>query len=458
MFKTRTKSGRRRLVATVMTLVVIALGTPDLASAGGGEAVQSTSTPDVPPLDDASSAVQIGRRKGPEVEHYSMDFGVSITEAENRLERVVQLKELLLEIIRAEDGRVAAWGIVHEPKFGGWVYLVGDDEPTAPTASVQRVNDDIFVDLGAEYTLVELEAAMSDPSNYRSLPESMRGRIAYRDIDLEANSLLVAIDKGVPPLEPRFPDRPIERVAVEYLPLRQAAEVIESILEADTQLPFTLIVDSAATTTAVHGGELIQAGSDLCTSAFAVASGSTRGMLTAGHCGSASTHWRSRTGSQTGNSYSASTQAIVWGDDGDSQWYTTSQWESDDFYVTTTSTRDATGYEVRSNMQGDYVCHFGISSGDSCGWVVSTNFDPGYGVCGWWLGCDNRWVKVVGSNLEACAGDSGGPWYSNRTAYGVNSGTDSGGISDCTASGTAYAIFTAMDDVLGSLGLTFATG
>ncbi|MBC8195212.1 MAG: trypsin-like serine protease [Acidimicrobiia bacterium] len=57
--------------------------------------------------------------------------------------------------------------------------------------------------------------------------------------------------------------------------------------------------------------------------------------------------------------------------------------------------------------------------------------------------------------MESCGGDSGGPWFNNRTAYGVHSGSDNG--SDCSASGTDYATFTAMDDVLRDLDLTFAT-
>ena len=121
--------------------------------------------------------------------------------------------------------------------------------------------------------------------------------------------------------------------------------------------------------------------------------------------------------------------------------------------ISTTQTRDVTGYEVRSNMQGDFVCHFGTSSGFSCGTVVSTTHDPGYDVCGWWLGCDNRWVKVEGSTLKSCGGDSGGPWFQDRIAYGVHSGSSG---SDCTAAGTDYATFTAMDDVLRDLDLDLA--
>ena len=81
---------------------------------------------------------------------------------------------------------------------------------------------------------------------------------------------------------------------------------------------------------------------------------------------------------------------------------------------------------------------------------------PDYDECGW-FGCDNIWVRVEGPSLEGCGGDSGGPFFNYRTAYGVLSGTDSAGSSDCTASGTAYVTFTAMDDVLDELNVTLAT-
>lgn len=127
------------------------------------------------------------------------------------------------------------------------------------------------------------------------------------------------------------------------------------------------------------------------------------------------------------------------------------------FYASLTRTFDVASYEVRANMKGDYLCHFGTSSGYSCGTVVSTNFDPSYDACGWWLGCDNRWVKVEGPTLKACGGDSGGPWFQLRTAYGIMSGTNKGGGSDYTAAGTEYATFTAMDDILRDLNLELAT-
>lgn len=170
-------------------------------------------------------------------------------------------------------------------------------------------------------------------------------------------------------------------------------------------------------------------------------------------------HWRSRTKTKQGSSFDAILEGRIFGDNGDSLWYTASngEWASDNFYVTASSTRDATGYEERLDMNGDYVCHRGIASGTSCGNVTSVYHDPNYQPeCGWW-GCSNIWVRVEGPSLEGCKGDSGGPFYNWRTAYGVLSGTDSAGNTTCTASGTSHVTFTAMDHVLVRLGVEFAT-
>ena len=75
-------------------------------------------------------------------EQYAKTFDVSIEEAKRRLIRQDELSPLMQEIGAVEEGRIAGRGIVHEPVFGGWVYLVGDEPPTATTAAIQRANDD----------------------------------------------------------------------------------------------------------------------------------------------------------------------------------------------------------------------------------------------------------------------------------------------------------------------------
>ena len=390
---------------------------------------------------------------GLEAEHYAFDYGVTNDEALRRLGRIATLKGIVQEIVTTESGRVAGWSIVHEPEFGGWVYLVGNAKPTRTTRDLLTLHSDVFVDIGATHTFAELQAARSDQSAYAAIPVSMRDRIAYTDIDLRANSIVVAIDRNKPPT-PIDQHVPITERPMASLDLTQAAVALKAILEQDTGLSFSVTLDSASEPNEIYGGEHIDTDhGTACTSAFAVLDDDTRGMLTAGHCANITRHWRSRTTAHTGDSFTTTHQVTVWGDGGDSSWYTTVQSEADDFYVSTTSTRDVSGYALRTNMDGSYVCHFGIASGYSCGTVVSINHDPRYERCSW--DCDDIWVKVEGPTLKSCSGDSGGPWFLGRIAYGVHSGSDN--ASDCTTSGTDFATFTAIDNVLWHLGLELAT-
>lgn len=450
---------RRTLAAALVLAMLSAVTATAAANAEGVNAGIGQDTEIAQDVDtgqiDTGTVQKEPASVGFEAEHYALDYGVTGEEALRRLGRMSELKSIIQEIVAAENGRVAGWGIAHEPKFGGWVYLVGDANPTRATRDLLARHSDVSVDSGAAHTFAELATAVSERSHYEATPVSMRDRIAYTDIDTRSNSIVVAIDRDQPP-EPTDGAVAASGLPIEAMGLSQATQALEAILEQDTSLPFSVRLDSAGQPSAIRGGEHISTGGgSRCTSGFAVLNGNTRGMLTAGHCNIIVTHWRSRTSTQQGNSYTATHQDTVWGDDGDSAWYTTTTSVDDDFYVTTSVARDVEDYEVRANMKGDYVCHFGTSSGYSCGTVVSTTHDPSYAACGWWLGCDNRWVKVEGPTLKACGGDSGGPWFQDRTAYGIHSGSNKGG--DCTAAGTQYATFTAMDDILRDLELDLAT-
>ena len=440
-----------RITPLIAVLALAIISAATAAAATGADEILT---------DSEQTNVNTGQAKtavvGLEAEHYAIDFGVTTEEALRRLDRIPELKKIIQETVAAETGRVAGWGIMHEPNFGGWVYLVGDAKPTQTTNGLLARHSDLFVDTGATLTFAELDAAMSNRSNFEAIPDSMRDRIAYREIDVRSNSIVVAIDRDQPPTR-TDETIPVTERPIAALGLPQAASTLEALLEHDTDLPFSVTLDSASQPSAIYGGELINNGQIIpCTSGFAVVDGETRGMLTAGHCGEITRHWRSRTSAWQGNNYIATHQDTVLGDNGDSAWYTTEQDEADNFYFSTNFTRDVIGYESRANMEGDYVCHFGIKSGYSCGEVVSTTHDPNYGICGS-DGCDHRWVKVEGETLKACSGDSGGPWFQDRTAYGIMSGTENGGENDCTPEGTDYATFTAMDDILRELDLELAT-
>lgn len=78
---------------------------------------------------------------------------------------------------------------------------------------------------------------------------------------------------------------------------------------------------------------------------------------------------------------------------------------------------------VDQGVQGDYVCHYGVTTGYSCGTVQSKTFKP-YGTankCGSAATsvCNPTWVKVSGPTLDCWGGDSGGPVFIGNVAVGL---------------------------------------
>jgi len=73
---------------------------------------------------------------------------------------------------------------------------------------------------------------------------------------------------------------------------------------------------------------------------------------------------------------------------------------------------------VAGTRAGEFVCHYGESSGYSCATVELTDYAPPGGLCGG--PCSPTWVTVKG---PACiTGDSGGPVFSGNVAFGIAKG------------------------------------
>jgi streptogrisin C len=75
---------------------------------------------------------------------------------------------------------------------------------------------------------------------------------------------------------------------------------------------------------------------------------------------------------------------------------------------------------VASTRAGDFVCHYGESSGYSCALVELTDYAPPGTLCGG--PCSPTWVTVRG---PGCAGgDSGGPVFIGDVAFGIAKGVN----------------------------------
>lgn len=146
----------------------------------------------------------------------------------------------------------------------------------------------------------------------------------------------------------------------------------------------------------VYGGGALSS----CTAGFTVYNSNGRGLSTAAHCDNSQTYaGRLRLSYVAGHG----------GRWGDVQWHTSSEFESDDFYYTSSSRRDtsARGYAT----EGQRLCRYGRTTGTKCDTVYQLNH------------CRGDYCRLTAMhNRYADLGDSGGPWYYGNTAYGIHSG------------------------------------
>ncbi|WP_228137065.1 S1 family peptidase [Acinetobacter sp. V2] len=155
-----------------------------------------------------------------------------------------------------------------------------------------------------------------------------------------------------------------------------------------------------------------------CTTAFGIKNASgTKYMSTAAHCPN---NFKNKA---DGTPYTFVGE-ILFAQSNDFQWNSTTANITNKFYVGPTTTRTLTGRRTLSATKiGESVCHYGLSTGYSCGTVeaVGTTIDsPGYP--------GSFWVKV---NTNTCGhSDSGGPVF---TALTIASGILSlGALDDVT--------------------------
>jgi hypothetical protein len=154
-----------------------------------------------------------------------------------------------------------------------------------------------------------------------------------------------------------------------------------------------------------------------CTSGWSVFGPNGDGIITAGHCTGLNQFEEPGV-----TPYGMSFQSEHRGSGGDLEYHTTIHDEYDDFYATASDIRDVTHIRATNTMVGNSVCVYGRSSNSrSCLHVVEavgvTIVDPN----GISLGSQART-----DNATSVAGDSGGGWSLNTTAWGVLTGIGGG--------------------------------
>ena len=390
------------------------------------------------------------------VTSYASDYSVSLTEAQRRLDRIQPLQEILASIRGLEAVRLAGWGIDHGSSFGGWVWLTGDDPPSAAAAGAAAAHADVVIRTGADHSRAELLAAQQGlfrngaTGRVNDGPASGVTRmVTFTGIDMAANAVRIGIDPALASVVPGgLTDTGPATVTDEAF--RAKAAEVTALLADDINVNYVVEDGRGLSTEATFAGG--QRVGD-CTSGFAARQRGTSvyGIITAGHCdnslrmhGVRLRHVIRREGPYVDARFlsipSGSSHRLL-----------------DEFVCGSTHPCGVTSDTPRYRMMGDYVCHYGRNSGNSCGTVndidhsLSQSSNPNSS-CGR-ISCNNTFVQVRGDSLVSCSGDSGGPWYYRDVAYGIHGGGPS--RDDCNSGGSAW--FSAIQDVETELGVDMIT-
>lgn len=313
----------------------------------------------------------------PVAEAYAEAYGVPLGEAISRLAKMDQAAELEERLLAQHPNRFGGLYVEHRPEFRIVVKATGDAEQLLR----ETVNDPAFVPRPAERSLRGLRQAQ----------ENVLEVLERLGLEFES-SLDVATGE----------------VKVFVLDASKARPAVEALL---TRHPFITLqeVEAMPVPSATILGGLRASGSTLnCTTGFNVRnSAGTRGVMTAGHCND----------TITVVGISLTRQAERYTGSYDLQWNT----RSGHSYPNRAQIGEPYLYDIlRTNTPavGMYLCKYGITTGQTCGEVMTT-----YAYTTEHDGTTGVYVRMrdtLGGAKMNDFGDSGGPVFGEAgTAYGI---------------------------------------
>ena len=336
---------------------------------------------------------------------YAAQFGVAPSEGLRRLKAQQESVAATDAIAREFSQRLAGISIEHRPDYRIVVLLTGSE----PVAERVASGVPIVFRTGAKATHAQaLDAMRKHLIDLRADLPNARGA-GYDQRTGEVVLLVARADVDQYGLE-------AIRTRAEQVSGVPVRVVINELNEANMK------VDGGGR---VEGLNKLTNRRNLCTTAFVVTNGETTAITTAAHCPDDLTYV-DRDGTTVDlpmiGSWGAAYQDVQINGSPDS---------SDPLFYSNrgagTLRRVSTWRNLASTRAGDFVCHYGESSGYSCATVELTDYAPPGDLCGG--PCSPTWVTVRGPGCVP--GDSGGPVFSGDVAFGIAKGINRASSGQC---------------------------
>lgn len=336
---------------------------------------------------------------------YAAEFGVSSDEAARRVNAQQKSVATTDAIAREYADRLAGISIQHGPEYRIVVLLTGSE----PVADRTISGVPIVFRTGARATHAQAIAAMRRHLiDFRSELPGARGA-GYDQRTGEVVLLITPADAA--------------RFGIDSIRLRA-----EQLSGVPVRVTVNALKESNMT---VDGGGRVEGVNTLthrrnrCTTAFVVTNGEQNAITTAAHCpdqltyiddnGSSATlpmigSWGAAYRDVQINGSADSPDPLFYSDRGAGSLRKVETWRN-----------------VASTRAGEFVCHYGESSGYSCATVELTDYAPPGELCGG--PCSPTWVTVEGPSC--IPGDSGGPVFSGDVAFGIAKGINRDDAGQC---------------------------
>ena len=325
---------------------------------------------------------------GMDAQAYASDYGVTVEEARRRLTLQGPVGVLDEQLVNNASSTFAGIWIQHEPAFRIIASFTRDGQTTVRPYVAGGPLDGLVDVRTADATLDELVVIQND---FMTKISGLNVRVESL-IDIKTNRVKLLV---------------VERDRLDSLMTANAVQL-------PGKVDIVTVKELSRVSTDLFAGLELDSPDGNCTTGFSVIhSDDTEGITTAAHC--VDNHTFDGTdltylGGYLGGHY-------------DVQWYEApSQYPLRGLMKDGTNNRYVHGTKHRNQQTiGEYVCRYGRQTGSACGEIYSKTVKP-TNQEGCKSGCTFSATFVLvelTSGSLTLGGDSGGPWFSGNTAYGI---------------------------------------